>query len=144
MEQERARLFLGLEDCLRGDHDMREKLYDFSFALAKIVCSPEVIRSQRTVIAMAERMPDLATRFYDGGALRMRQLIQRYLTDEVVRGTLTIPDITLGGYQLVELSTAGLWRQCLFSKIASPPPLPNLRATSRGAVDVFLSMYQTR
>ncbi len=144
MERERARVFLGLEECLLGDKTLRDKLYDFTFALAHILCSPEVIRSQRAIIGMVERKPDLGTRFYDGGALRMNQLIQGYLAAEVRRGTLEIQDITLAAYQLIELSTAGLWRQCLFNKITSPPPAENLRKTSRSAVDGFLSMYLKR
>jgi AcrR family transcriptional regulator len=144
MERERERLFLGLEDCLWGERGLRDKLYNFTFTLAKILCSPEVIRSQRTVIAMAERMPELGARFYDGGALRMKQLMQKYLEQEVANGTLTIPDTALAAYQLVELSTAGLWRQCLFNKIPSPPPIEDLAATSAGAVDMFLLMYLKR
>jgi TetR/AcrR family transcriptional regulator of autoinduction and epiphytic fitness len=144
MERERARVFLGVEECLRSDLKLREKLYEFSFVLARTLCSAEVIRSQRTVIAMAERMPELGARFYDGGALRMKQLIQRFLEEEVGKETLDIQDIPLAAYQLVELSTAGLWRQCLFNKITSPPPSDNLRKTSQGAVDMFLAMYLRR
>ncbi|QCO57607.1 TetR/AcrR family transcriptional regulator (plasmid) [Pseudorhodobacter turbinis] len=141
IERERSRVFLGLEECLRGDRDFREKLYDFTFTLAQMLCTPEVIRSQRTVIAMAERIPQCGSRFYDGGGLRMKQLIQRFLEDEVAKKTLEIADTTLAAYQLIELSSAGLWRQCLFNKIPSPPPTENLRTTSRSAVDVFLAMY---
>lgn len=144
MEQERERLFLGLEECLWGERALRDKLYDFTFTLATILCSPEVIRSQRTVIAMAERMPELGTRFYDAGAWRMKKLMQKYLEQEVANGTLTIPDTALAAYQLVELSTAGLWRQCLFNKIPSPPPEESVVATSAGAVDMFLSLYLRR
>ncbi|WP_372800700.1 TetR/AcrR family transcriptional regulator [Paracoccus seriniphilus] len=144
LERERDRIFAGFEDRLQGDLPLREKLYDFAFAFAQTLCSAELIRSQRTVIAIAERMPELGVRFYEGGATRMRQMVETFLRNETASGTLDIPDITLAAYQLIELSTAGLWRQCLFSKIESPPPQESLRKTSRSAVDVFLAMYLKR
>jgi len=144
LDRERDRVFKDLEESLSSDRPLQEKLYDFSFALAKLLCSPEVIRSQRTVIAMAERMPELCNRFYDNGPLRMRRFIERVLEDEAAKGTLEIPDITLAAHQLIELSTAGLWRQCLFGRITSPPPQERLLTTSQSAVDAFLSMYRKR
>lgn len=142
LDRERVRVFRDLEESLRGDRTLRDKLYDFTFALAKLLCSPEVIRSQRTVIAMAERMPELCARFYDNGPLRMRRLIEQFLENEAANGILEIQDTTLASHQLIELSTAGLWRQCLFSRIAAPPPEEKIVATSRSAVDAFLSMYR--
>ena len=141
MARERDRVFLGLEECLLGDRPFRDKLYEVAFVLAQILCSPEVIRSQRTVIAMAERMPELGARFYDQGALRMKHLIERFLEQESAKGVLALPDTTLAAAQFIELSTAGLWRQCLFNKIPSPPPPHALRTTSQSGVDLFLARY---
>ncbi|AML52133.1 TetR/AcrR family transcriptional regulator [Falsihalocynthiibacter arcticus] len=144
IEHERDRVFAGLSECLREERPLRDKLKDFVFILAKILCSDEVIRSQRAIIGMVERMPELGIRYYDGGAMRMRLLISQFLDSEVANGTLEIEDTTLAAYQLIELSTGGVWRQCLFSKVKYPPPAEILRKSSSSAVDLFLAGYTKR
>ncbi|MEB8386960.1 TetR/AcrR family transcriptional regulator [Rhodobacteraceae bacterium KMM 6894] len=144
MDRERDRVFKNLEEILSEDQPLKEKLYNFTFAFAKMLCSTEIIRAQRTVIAMAERMPELCARFYDNGPLRMRHSVERFLEDETADGTLEVQDTVLASHQLIELSTAGLWRQCLFGRISVPPPEETITATSKSAVDAFLSMYAKR
>jgi len=141
LDRERTRAFKDLEEILDADQEIRVKLYRFTFALVKLICSAEVVRSQRTVIAMAERMPDLCTRFYESGPLRMRRLIQGFLEEEVAKGVLEIQDISLASHHLIELSTAGLWRQCLFGVVPVPPPEKTMIKSSRSAADTFLTVY---
>lgn len=144
VERERERLFEDLELSLHSDLPLREKLYDFSFSFSKMICSQKVIKSERIVIAMAERMPELSARYYNNGPLKMRRRIQRFLEGEVAKGALEIQDTTLASHQLLVLSTAGLWRQSLFKKMPDPPPDDKILMTSRSAVDVFLSIYLKR
>ncbi|MDN5787974.1 TetR/AcrR family transcriptional regulator [Pseudorhodobacter sp.] len=138
------KLIMGLEGTLRGDGPCAQKLRDFSYALSRILCSDEVIRAQRTVISMAERMPELSDRFYEGGAARAQKVLAGFLEAEVTEGSLTIPDIALATYQLIELATAGLWRPRLFGKITDPPDEGRLRLGCDSAVAMFLRAYSAR
>ncbi|WP_226783100.1 TetR/AcrR family transcriptional regulator [Oceaniglobus trochenteri] len=141
VEGERERLFAGLQQSLRGPGPLADRLTAFATTLAQIVCSDAVIKAQRTVIAMAERRPDLGASFYEGGAQRGQAVLLETLEREIAAGTLSIPDPGLAAYQLTELATAGLWRRRLFGKTPAPPAPEQIRATAESAVDLFLARY---
>ena len=141
IEGERERLFLGLRQSLLIPGTLAERLSAFAQALAGIILSDEVILAQRVVIGMAERRSDMGARFYDAGAQRGQLVLLEALQAEIAAGTLSIPDPTLAAYQLVELSTAGLWRRRLFGKTAAPPPAEVIRSTAASAVAVFMAAY---
>lgn len=143
VEQERDRLFAELEGRLNGSGPLATRLQNFACALAAILCSDEVIRAQRTVIGMAERMPDLGARFYDVGAQRTQHALGAFLQSETVAGRLAVPDIALAAAQFVELVAAGLWRQRLFGKLPAPPQVAHRDAVARAGVDMFLKAYGT-
>jgi len=141
IDNKRERLFHGLQQSIRGSSPLSDRLTAFAVTLAGIVCSDVVIRAQRIVIAMAERRPDLGARFYDGGALRGQAVLLETLEREIAAGNLSIPDPALAASQLVELSTAAIWRRRLFSKMPSPPPPELIRVTAESAVAVFMARY---
>ncbi len=141
VEHERDRLFAGVERQLEGDAPLEARLQGFAARLAEIICSPPVIRAQRTVIGMAERMPELGAQFYEGGAQRSQRMLARALDREVAAGRLAAPDTGLAAYQLVELATAGLWRQRLFGFMTEPPGPDAVRRTADAAVAMFLRSY---
>jgi AcrR family transcriptional regulator len=141
IESERERLFHGLQQILRQPRPLADRLTAFSEALGNLVCSDEVIRAQRIVIAMAERRPDMGVRFYDAGAQRGQLVLLETLEAEIALGNLSIPDPSLAAYQLVELSTAGLWRRRLFGKATTPPPADVIKSTAQSAVAVFIAAY---
>lgn len=141
MENERERLFRGLKQSLQNPGPLPQRLAAFAIALANIILSDEVIRAQRIVIGMAERRSDMGARFYDAGAQRGQMVLLDTLQAEITAGTLTIADPSLAAYQLVELSTAGLWRRRLFGKTATSPTADVIRSTAESAVTVFLAAY---
>lgn len=142
VEQERERLFKDSDHWLEDDAPLEQKLVRYASYLAGILCSDAVIRTQRTIVALSERKPELSVRFYEGGAGRAQRPLLRLLEREVAEGTLAIPDIALAASQLIELSTAGLWRQRLFGKLPAPPDPALLAANVRSAVDMFLAAYR--
>jgi AcrR family transcriptional regulator len=141
IEGERERLFRGLRQSLQSPGPLAERLTGFARALADIILSDEVIRAQRIVIGMAERRSDMGARFYDAGAQRGQMVLLEALQAEIAAGTLLISDPSLAAYQLVELSTAGLWRRRLFGKMSTPPLAEVIRSTAESAVAVFLAAY---
>ena len=143
VEQQRDRLFADLDGRLSEVRPLADRLRDFACALAAILCSEEVIRAQRTVIGMAERMPDLGARFYDVGAQRTQQALGAFLQSETAAGRMAVPDVALAAAQFVELTAAGLWRQRLFGKLTAPPDSARRDAVARAGADLFMKAYAT-
>lgn len=141
VERQRERLFEGIEAILDGDAPLPERLGLYGRRLAGIVCSDEVVRAQRIVIGIAERMPDLAARFYDLGAGRAQAGLRRALAREVEGGRLAIPDVALAAQQFSEMAMAGLWRPRLFGKALVPPSPAAIDACVDGAVAMLLALY---
>ena len=143
VSQERDRLFIGVEDAMDGDAPLPDRLTAFATALAQVLCSDTVIRAQRIVIGIAERMPDIGMRFYEDGALHAQRTLARRLDKEVAAGRLAIPDTALAAGQLIELSTVGLWRRRLFGHAQTPPDSAAIAESAAAAVAMFLGRYGT-
>ncbi len=134
-------MFYDVERVLEGPCPVAEKLYRFAVTVTRLICSDPVIRAQRTVIGVSERMPELGARFYERGGQRGNRILRRFLDEEVARGTLAIEDVALAAYQFSELAMAGIFRRRLFGHMADPPTEAELDRSARAAVAVFLSAY---
>lgn len=144
IEEERSAIFNDLYDALEMGQGVRNTLVRFGTALATKITSETVMRAQRSVIGICERMPELGARFYESGPKRGHGKLVSYLSRAVDEGHLTIPDIDAAAFQLTELCMAGLFRQRLFGyRSAAPHPDEIAKVVSAG-VDVFLSAYSCR
>jgi AcrR family transcriptional regulator len=141
VEERREAMFENLQSSLQGPAPLADRLAAFARTLGAAICSEDVIAAQRIVIAIAERRPDIGTRFYESGAAKGHAVLLAVLEQEVARGTLVIPDLPLAAYQFVELSAAGHWRRRLFAKAATPPTAEVIAATAQSAVAMFLATY---
>lgn len=141
IERERSALFAGIESALDVPGQLADKLHALAEAIIRVLCSDTVIRAHRIVIAVSERMPDLGLRFFDRGAMRTARLLAGFLTHEVEKGTLAIPDTSFAAAQFVELSTAGLFRRRLFGQMTEPPNDAEIARNAAATVDMFLRFY---
>jgi AcrR family transcriptional regulator len=139
--EERERMFEGLETLLEGDLSLRDKLIAFGTTLAQILCSDHVIRAQRIVAAIVDRMPEVGVRFYETGALRTHRALTALFEREIAAGHLAMPDARLAGFQFMELASAGLWRPRLFGRLREAPSAAEIDATVLSAVAMFLQSY---
>jgi len=142
VERERSRLFEEVDQLLQGDMALEERLERYAARLAEIVCSDEVIRAQRIIIGIAERMPELGSRFYDS-AQRAQGRLARIFEQETAAGRLAVPDPLLAAQQFIELAMAGLWRPRLFAKAPAPPPRAAIEVRAGAAVTMFLAAYKS-
>ncbi len=138
MEQERDRLFQGLEDALTAPGEPEDRLHAFGVRMATLLCSDEVVGAQRVVFGICERKPELGARFYEGGAQRGVGLLTRFLETAAAEGRLTVEDPRLLAHQFIELSTAGLLRRRLFGHLAEPPSPETVERTVAAAVRMVL------
>ncbi len=141
IECERQTIFANLYDALESEGDIREVLIRYGIALALKITFPTVLKAQRTVISICERMPELGVRFYERGPKRGHDKLAEYLARAVEAGELSIPDIDLAAYQFADLCMAGFFRQCIFGYRTKPPSEDEIRHVVTSGVDVFLKAY---
>lgn len=141
VEEERASIFNDMYEALERGGDLREALIRFGLVLSKKITCDKVMRAQRTVIGVAERMPELGARFYERGPKRGHERVKAYLGAAMDKGLLDIPDLELASYQLGDLCLAGLFRQCIFGYRADAPSEDEIRRVVTSGVDVFLKAY---
>jgi AcrR family transcriptional regulator len=141
IEEERQAIFANLHEALERGGDVRETLTRYGTALARKITSPVVLKAQRTVISICERMPELGERFYERGPKRGHDKLAAYLTRMVEAGELAIPDIDLAAYQFAELSLTRMFRQCLFGYRNTTPSEAEIEQVVASGVDMFMKAY---
>src|ERR1700677_5249841 len=70
VEQECDAQAEGIFDLDPNDHDVEAVLKRLGVAYVKFLCRPEKAQAIRTVIAIAERMPEVGRKFYESGPAR--------------------------------------------------------------------------
>ena len=138
----REKLFSGIYSALDGDRDLREALIAFGTALSIKITSDVVIRAQRVVIGVAERMPSMSRNFYEQGPKRGQAMLKAWLDKHVAAGTLDIEDTELATYQLSDLMVTGMFKRRLFGCMDDPPSEEQIRKTVTSGVDMFLKAYR--
>ncbi|RCS23957.1 TetR/AcrR family transcriptional regulator [Phyllobacterium salinisoli] len=142
-DEYRASMFASLTADIEHGLSGRDALVKFGIALATLITSEPVIRAQRIIIGVADRMPEVGARFYERGPKRGKALLKTFLDEQVHTGHLDIPDTELASHQLAELFLAGIYRQRLFSAMAEPSA-ELIRKTVISAVELFFIAYAPR
>lgn len=89
IDDERQAIFADLYETLAGEGDMREMLIAFGIALVKRITSPMVLRAQRAVLGICERMPEIGVQFYERGPKRGHDRLVEFLARAVEMGKLS-------------------------------------------------------
>jgi AcrR family transcriptional regulator len=116
-------------------------LNEFAKDVARRISSPGVIASQRVVIGVAERMPELGREFFEAGAIRLSRALEAFIAVHVARGVLRVDDPFLAAAQFLELAQASLFRSRLYGYAAEPPGEEEVEKVASSAVRVFLAAY---
>ncbi|WP_289151933.1 TetR/AcrR family transcriptional regulator [uncultured Salipiger sp.] len=142
VEDKRKAFFQGIFERLADAGTIEERLFAYASGLATQLNSEDVIRAQRIVISVVERMPKLGTRFYDAGARHFLSCLQDFLKRETEAGNLAVTDPELAAAQFVELSTTGTWRARLFGRRDEAPTEDEIAYVATEAVRVFMAAYR--
>ena len=138
MHAERARQNFAADP---QDHDVAAVLTRLGKGFVRFLSAPHVIRAKRTVMAIIERMPEVAADFYrEGPALCVADLT-RYLEAQVSARVLDIEDCALAAHQFLDLAQAGIIKPVLYGTEATPSAT-KIDRTVESAVRVFLSAYR--
>lgn len=123
--------------------DVETTLKEFALAYNRLLCRPGGGSAIRTVMAIAERMPDVGRRYY---ARVLDQTINRlsdYLKAHVASGDLKIADCDLAASQFMELCKASLFLPFVF-QAAPAPSEARMTEVVDSATRMFLAAYQAK
>ena len=133
----------GVFDFDPNDHDVEAVLLKRGKAFVKALGNPQRLSSWRTVIAVAERMPEVGRKLYESGPARGLASLTAYLKAQVEAGILDIDDCEIAAAQFIETCHATMLKPMLFN--FGPPPTDERIAYVVGiAVRTFMRAYKVR
>ena len=127
------------------DHarDAETTLTDFGRAYIHLLCRPGGGSAIRTVMAIAERMPDVGRRYYGRVLDKTINRLSDYLKAHVASGDLTIDDCDLAASQFMELCKASLFLPFVF-QAAPAPSEERMTEVVDSATRMFLAAYRPK
>jgi AcrR family transcriptional regulator len=143
VEQECDAQAEGIFDFDPHDHGVETVLTRLGIAYVKFLCRPEKASAIRTVIAIADRMPEVGRKFYESGPARGMAQLADYLTAQTQAGVLVIADVEVAAVQLMESYQAMLFKPMVFN-FQPAPSLVQIERVVRVAVSTFLAAYRVR
>ncbi|HEV7602385.1 MAG TPA: TetR/AcrR family transcriptional regulator [Bradyrhizobium sp.] len=125
------------------ERDVTTTLMDFGQAYIQLLCRPGGGSATRTVMAIAERMPEVGRRFYENVvALTIRRLAA-YLDAHVTAGDLEIEDCELAATQFMQICQATLFQPFIF-QAAPAPSAERIAHVVESGTRMFLAAYQNK
>ena len=116
-------------------------LQEFGRAYILWLCRPGGGSATRTVMAIAERMPEVGRRFYDNVVARTVTKLASYLKARVETGDLIIQDFPLAASQFMMCCQASLFMPYIF-QAAPAPSAERIAEVVDSATRMFLAAYR--
>ena len=133
----------GVFDFDHADRDVEAVLLRHGKAFVKAIGDPKRLSSWRTVIAVAERMPEIGRKLYESGPARGVASLAAYLKAQTEAGVLAVDDYEVAASQFIETCHATMLKPMLFN--FGPPPTPERIDHVVGiAVRTFLAAYRVK
>lgn len=123
--------------------DAETTLNEFGRAYNHLLCRPGGGSAIRTVMAIAERMPDVGRRYYARVLDKTINRLSDYLKAHVASGDLEIDDCDLAASQFMELCKASLFLPFVF-QAAPAPSEERMSAVVDSATRMFLAAYRAK
>jgi len=138
-DQQAERIFQALQD----DADIETVLTTVGESFVRFLCQPSGISPLRTVLAIADRMPDLGARFYRTGPGRGIANLKSYLERQVAAGVLIPHDCEVTAAQFMDASLSLTFKPLMFNA-AGQPTDAQIRRVVGTAVTTFLRAYRVK
>jgi AcrR family transcriptional regulator len=123
--------------------DVATTLSEFGQAYIELLCRPGGGSAIRTVMAIAERMPDVGRRYYQRVLDNTISRFAGYLDAHVKTGDLAIDDCQLAASQFMMVCQASLFLPFIF-QAAPPPSAERIAEVVESATRMFLAAYQVK
>ncbi len=122
------------------ERDVTTTLMEFGRAYIQVLCRPGGGSAIRTVMAIAERMPDVGRRFYENVIAVTIGRLAAYLEARARLGDVMIDDYRLAAAQFLQMCQASLFQPFIFQ--AAPAPTPErIEQVVASATRMFLAAY---
>ena len=126
-----------------GAADIESELRRLGVGLAGFLARPGGVSSVRTIIAIADRMPEVGAKFYLSGPARGIASLKQYLEDKVAAGVLVPHDSEVAAAQLIDACLSTTFKPMLFNQ-AGAPQEERVAHVVDMAVSAFLAAYRKR
>jgi AcrR family transcriptional regulator len=120
--------------------DVTTTLMEFGQAYIQLLCRPGGGSATRTVMAIAERMPEVGRRFYNNVVALTIARLAAYLEARAKLGDLGIEDCKLAATQFMQMCQASLFMPFLF-QAAPAPSAERIAEVVESATRMFLAGY---
>jgi len=143
VEQECSAHAEGVFDLDPTDSDVENALTRFGNAYITFLCRQEKASALRTVIAIADRMPQIGRTFYETGPAVGIGRLAAYLRAQTEAGVLAVDDFEVAAAQFMDACQSTLFKPVLFN-FRAPPQAEQIAHVVRIAVRTFLAAYRAR
>jgi AcrR family transcriptional regulator len=128
---------------LSPERDVATTLLEFGEAYIAMLCRPGGGSAIRTVMAIAERMPEVGRRYYERVLEKSIDQLAAYLEVRVREKELAIEDCQLAASQFMLTCQASLFLPFIF-QAAPPPSAERITEVIESATRMFLAAYQAK
>ena len=125
------------------ERDVSTTLTEFGQAYIQMLCRPGGGSATRTVMAIAERMPEVGRRFYNNVVAQTIARLATYLEARTEAGDLAIEDCQLAATQFMQMCQASLFMPFIF-QAAPAPSAKRIAEVVGSATRMFLAGYQAK
>jgi AcrR family transcriptional regulator len=126
-----------------NDHDVEGNLRRLGTAYIEFLCSPGKASALRTVIAIADRMPEIGKVFYETGPATGIAKLADYLRAQTQAGVLAVEDAEVAAAQFLDACQSTLFKPVLFN-FRDAPGRDRVAYVVGIAVKAFLAAYGVR
>ncbi len=102
-------------NILDDGRPVREVLYDFGVTMVRLMSTDESIAQVRTVVAIAEKFPEIALSFFEAGPAFEIAKIGAYLSRRMAAGDLREADPELAAFQFIDVISGCAHKPRLFN-----------------------------
>jgi AcrR family transcriptional regulator len=125
------------------ERDVATTLSEFGHAYIELLCRPGGGSAIRTVMAIAERMPEVGRRYYEHVLEKTINRLAAYLEAHVAASDIAVPDCQLAASQFMMMCQASLFLPFIF-QAAPPPSAERIAEVVASARRMFLAAYQVK
>ncbi len=125
------------------ERDAEATLKEFGEIYIATICRPGGGSAIRTVMAIAERMPEVGRRYYERVLDKVINRLAAYLQARVARKDLAIDDCQLAASQFLLMCQASLFLPFIF-QAAPAPSAERIRKVVDSATRMFLAAYRAK
>ena len=123
------------------DHDVAGTLTRLGAAYIQFLCHPDKASALRTVVAIADRMPEIGKIFYETGPAVGIDKVATYLRAQTQAGILAVGDCEVAAAQFLDACKSTVFMPVMFN-FREAPELERIRYVVGIAVKAFMAAYR--